>query len=158
MNNRPIKFRAYDTKNKKWLTAVPSLEYLLDNEDECVSHHDIDPESAIYSYPHNLIGDTFDDRVIWQQYTGALDKNQQQIFEGDIVFWSNPDPYDNEELVTRIVGYNRRTMGFRLYKFPEQVGKEAGSSFFPEEVEVIGNIFDGAIKDGVNYGKYLKEK
>lgn len=117
------------------------------------------PYNGEYIYQTFLGGEKkVGEDVFLQQWTGALDKNQQKIFEGDIVFWSNPDPYDNEELVTRIVGYNRRTMGFRLYKFPEQVGKEAGSSFFPEDVEVIGNIFEGAIKDGVNYGEYLKEK
>jgi uncharacterized phage protein (TIGR01671 family) len=158
MNNRPIKFRAWDTKNKKWLTAVPSLKYLLDDEDECVSHHDIDPESAIYSYPHNLIGNTFDDRIIWQQFTGALDKKNRQIFEGDIVLFDNPDPYDGQDQLTKIVGYNSRVMGFRLYNFTHEVDKYGGQVFFPEEVEVIGNIFEGAIKDGINYGEYLKEK
>lgn len=93
-----------------------------------------------------------------QLSTDALDKNQQKIFEGDIVLWTNPDPYDGEEFVTKIVGYNRRTMGFRLYNFPEDVENKAGSSFFSEDVEVIGNIFEGAVKDGVDYGLYLKVK
>lgn len=92
------------------------------------------------------------------QFVGAFDKYQQKIFEGDIVLWENPDPYDGEEFVTRVVGYNCRTMGFRLYRFPEDIGAKAGSSFFPEEVEVIGNIFEGAIKGGVDYGLYLKIK
>ena len=42
--NRETKFRAWDSKNKKWLQSVPSLEYLLDDPDEGVSHHDITEE------------------------------------------------------------------------------------------------------------------
>lgn len=93
-----------------------------------------------------------------QQFTGALDKNNRQIFEGDIVLYENPDPYDNETLLVKIVGYNSRVMGFRLYNFSHEVNKSGGTSFFPEEVEVIGNIFEGASKDGVDYGKWLVEK
>lgn len=92
------------------------------------------------------------------QFTNALDKNNQQIFEGDIVLWTNPDPYDSQENLTMIVGYNSRSMGYKLYNFPEDVGQKAGRHFFPEEVEVVGNIFEGAVKDGVDYGSYLKER
>jgi hypothetical protein len=92
------------------------------------------------------------------QFTGALDKNQKQIFEGDIVLFDNPDPYDGQDQLTKIVGYNSRVMGFRLYNFTHEINKYGGQVFFPEEVEVIGNIFEGAIKDGINYGEYLKEK
>lgn len=92
------------------------------------------------------------------QFTGALDKNQKQIFEGDIVLFDNPDPYDGQDQLTKIVGYNSRVMGFRLYNFTHEVDKYGGQVFFPEEVEVIGNIFEGAIKDGVDYGLYLKTK
>lgn len=95
---------------------------------------------------------------IVQKFTGALDKNQKQIFEGDIVLFDNPDPYDGQDQLTKIVGYNSRVMGFRLYNFTHEVDKYGGQVFFPEEVEVIGNIFEGAIKDGINYGEYLKEK
>lgn len=93
-----------------------------------------------------------------QQWTGALDKNSRQIYEGDIVLWNNPDPYDSQDNLTMIVGYNSRSMGYKLYNFPEDVGQKAGRHFFPEEVEVIGNIFEGAAKDGVDYGLYLKAK
>ncbi len=89
-----------------------------------------------------------------QQFTGAHDKNGKEIYEGDIVLWDNPDPYNDEEFVTKIVGYNNRTMGYRLYSFPEEIGKAAGASFFGEQVEVIGNIFEGAKKDGVDYGQW----
>lgn len=93
-----------------------------------------------------------------QQWTGALDKNQKQIFEGDIVLFDNPDPYDGQDQLTKIVGYNSRVMGFRLYNFTHEIDKYGGQVFFPENVEVIGNIFEGAIKNGINYGEYLKEK
>ena len=93
-----------------------------------------------------------------QQFTNALDKLQQKIFEGDIVLFDNPDPYDGQDQLTKIVGYNSRVMGFRLYNFTHETNKYGGTVFFPEQVEVIGNIFEGAIKDGINYGEYLKEK
>lgn len=93
-----------------------------------------------------------------QLSTGAIDKKNRQIFEGDIVLFDNPDPYDGQDQLTKIVGYNSRVMGFRLYNFTHEVDKYGGQVFFPEQVEVIGNIFEGAIKDGINYGEYLKEK
>lgn len=92
------------------------------------------------------------------QFTGALDKKNQQIFEGDIVLWTNPDSYDSQDNLTMIVGYNNRSMGYKLYNFPEDVGQKSGRHFFPEEVEVVGNVLEGAVKDGVDYGEYLKEK
>jgi hypothetical protein len=112
----------------------------------------------------NLEDFTLDDPIEFshcckfQQFTGALDKKNKQIFEGDTVLWENPDPYDNQESLTMIVGYNTRAMGYKLYNFPEDVGNKSGRHFFPEEVEVIGNIFEGAAKDGVNYGEWLVEK
>ena len=151
---RDIKFRVWDSKNKKWLSAVPSLEYLLDNEDACISHHDIDPESAIYKYPSNILGKDFGGRIVWQQYTGLQDSTGKEIYEGDIVSFRMPFSDNRKQKIGEIkygqfsssheAGYSRGHIHVGFY--PELNGKTL-YDFDDEDVDwrlstVIGNIFE----------------
>lgn len=77
---REIKFRVWDTKSKKFIEFIPPREYMLDEEEW--SHHDIDETSSLI-YPNN-IQETFNNRLIWQQFTGLKDKNNKDIYEGDL--------------------------------------------------------------------------
>lgn len=156
MNNRPIEFRTWDTQNKEFSEWANRDPFFSTSHSQIFFWERVRKEDG--SFDGDIIMQDHGGRFVLQQFTGALDKKSQKIFEGDIVLWNNPDPYDGEEFVTKIVGYNRRTMGFRLYNFPEDVENKAGSPFFSEDVEVIGNIFEGAVKDGVDYGLYLKVK
>ncbi len=85
----------------------------------------------------------FSHRYRFLQHTGSTDSAQNPIYEGDIVLWHTEDPFDGGYFHKKmVVGWNQRCMQFRLFEFPNQVGKAAGETFWAEDVRVIGHIFD----------------
>lgn len=83
------------------------------------------------------------DGLIPLQHTGSTDSAQNPIYEGDIVLWHAEDHFEGGYSYKKmVVGWNQRCMQFRLYEFPNQVGKAAGETFWAEDVRVIGHIFD----------------
>ncbi len=85
----------------------------------------------------------FSHRYRFLQSTGSNDSSNQPIYEGDIVFWHTEDPFEGGYYHKKmVVGWNQRCMQFRLFEFPNQVGKAAGETFWAEDVRVIGHIFD----------------
>lgn len=138
--NRKIKFRVIH-----W--AQDCKPYLLYPKKETASYYCVDWEGDVLedygSKEKQCFEQVYDNYAIAQQDTGSNDSSHQPIYEGDIVLWHTEDPFEGGYFHKKmVVGWNQRCMQFRLYEFPNQVGKVAGETFWAEDVKVIGHIFD----------------
>lgn len=134
---RKIKFRAWDSDNEEFLSAVPYIESLLDNPDEPVSHHDIDVEDSLYYYPEYPLGETFNGRIIYEQFTGLKDVKGQDIYEGDIIQLSGA-PY---KYIIEWQDYRWSINDFGR-ALPYEYTLQPFTFAVIERAEVIGNIHE----------------
>ena len=119
---RESKFRAWDTKNKRW-----SNSYLAIDQDGKVLEFGMLNETDI----------TKDYEIVW--YTGLKDKSGTEIYGGDILLaqrW--------ECAINLTVIWDKDIAGFCL-KYPEDEDDWASNLFDDEDlskIEVIGNIYE----------------
>jgi uncharacterized phage protein (TIGR01671 family) len=82
----------------------------------------------------------------FMQFTGLKDKNDNDIYEGDIVQWS--DEYDDlseNEIVKAVVKFSENdTLGWHFGKLRKLTGNKLWCDLVPDSMEVIGNIYQNA--------------
>lgn len=153
-----IKLRAWDKKNKKMYDNI-KLEDICGYWYDSSKHGDNDSEGSVVWYIHQLIvdrsgasdkyvdigvSDKFRKNLKWMLFTGCRDKNNIEIYEGDIV----KPGYCQE--VAEVIKHN----GMFLTKSPNQSIKDIHDTY--EEcmtflipirtckMEVVGNIYENS--------------
>ena len=123
---REIKFRAYDEESKKMyqITDINFSDYVANG----VCYGDWKDFSI-----NNLL-----------QYTGLKDKNDVEIYEGDICSFVIFDYLDNDTAYTSSVIFKYGSFGFIIKNHQrEECFYELSYILFQDdEVQVLGNIYE----------------
>lgn len=122
---REIKFRAYDVINKKmYPVAFPTWNGLVEGKIDFVNH------------TVEVIDEDGDDKPVLMQFTGLVDKNGKEIYEGDVVIW-----VINDISETGIVEFPHGFGGYDLKNLGDD--HHVCNDWLRGEYEVIGNVYEG---------------
>lgn len=126
---REIKFRAWDRVRKKMYYLADEWELRYSNHRWHFCHIVF---GTAFSETDNLNGDLM-------QFTGCIDKNKKEIYEGDIVRGGTRYQLDVHKtpIISQII-----YAGNSFWVDAESFGWEGESMWLWEEMEVIGNIYE----------------
>ena len=143
-NRETIKFRVWNKKNKRWLTADDSGTHCCSNwmldifTGKIVDYVECDGEYTPSEEPDQYFDGLTcikEPPLVLQQYTGLKDKNAVDIYEGDIVK-ATSDQYTNENFIGKVI--------FDEGSFLTWINKNDIRGIWGEDDKVIGNIFENS--------------
>lgn len=118
---REIKFRAWDTEKKEWVESFAGFDFV---------EPDSQSEAFWLSAPES---------IKLMQYTGLKDKNDKEIYEGDII-----KHLKYNQGIYQVV-YTPENTGYDLILVDGQSGMHLSIGCEPN-IEIIGNIYENPDK------------
>lgn len=132
---RQFKFRAWDHKNKKMLYPIDihnsHLDFITDSDG-----------SLLLEEILNSLGHT--EKYEIMQWTGLIDKNSKEIYDGDIVIYKSEDNwmgYPEEECEICWLD-NHISYGWVVRHKKDAFVWSLTRNFASESLEIVGNIFE----------------
>ena len=136
---REIKYRAW---NKEWGMLLPVDNIIFENG--LAVEVRVTIKASDYDHQDEWQDYRIGDEIILQQYTGLNDKNDKEIYEGDIVKWENNDNLNNGQYYVTPSGIYTVIWKWTGFHFRDS----HNCKFVPKSGEVIGNIYEN--KDLLN--------
>jgi len=138
---RKIKFHAWDKKNKK-MRIVTRITFGLPatGHPAILCHCDDGTENPVTLNCEN------GGEAILLQYTGIKDKNDKEIYAGDIYRYFLWNGQEEKGVVEWEIGFGGDAETWSGFGFPNDIYRYSDNEENWPEIEIIGNIYESDIE------------